>query len=163
MSWPVPPAGHWFKGGWGAEVQQAIGAIMAVQWHVAEASERESVRCTGKFHTRFAKSSAQVLGWKRASWALCESAKVRSRLLDAIVRPLHEPSLVRFWEGWSTWEVSKSIFELKVLQWSNYRLNTEATAQGSESGSMGEPCTVRRDCGWQKADVGNEWVWGSKD
>ena len=30
-----------------------------------------------------------------------------------IVHPLHEPSLVRLQEGQSTWEVSKSIFELR--------------------------------------------------
>ena len=33
--------------------------------------------------------------------------------LDAVVRPLHEPSLVRLREGWSMREVSKSIFELR--------------------------------------------------
>ena len=64
-----------------------------------------------------------------------------------IVRPLHEPSLVRFREEQSMREVSYSIFKLKVLQRSNYRLNTEARAQGSESGSKGEPCTVRHDYG----------------
>ena len=33
--------------------------------------------------------------------------------MDAVVCPLHEPSLVRLREERSTWEVSKSIFELK--------------------------------------------------
>ena len=40
-----------------------------------------------------------------------------SKALDVVVRPLHEPSLVRLREEWSMWEVSKSsIFELKKLQ-----------------------------------------------
>ena len=33
--------------------------------------------------------------------------------MDAVVRPLHEPSLVRFREGQSTQEVSYSIFALR--------------------------------------------------
>ena len=33
--------------------------------------------------------------------------------MDAVVHPLHEPSLVRLREGRSTREVSKSIFELR--------------------------------------------------
>ena len=33
--------------------------------------------------------------------------------MDAVVRPLHEPSLVRLREGRSMWEVSKSIFALR--------------------------------------------------
>ena len=33
--------------------------------------------------------------------------------MNAVVRPLHEPSLVRLREGRSTWEVSYSIFELR--------------------------------------------------
>ena len=33
--------------------------------------------------------------------------------MDAVVRPLHELSLVRLREGRSTREVSKSIFELR--------------------------------------------------
>ena len=44
-------------------------------------------------------------------------------------------------------EVSYSIFELKEIQRGNYRLNTRARARGGESGSKGEPCTVRRDYG----------------
>ena len=44
--------------------------------------------------------------------------------MDAVVRPLHEPSLVRLREERSTREVSKSIFELKKLQQSSYRLYT---------------------------------------
>ena len=63
------------------------------------------------------------------------------------MHPLHEPSLVRLQEGRSTREVSKLIFELKVLQRSNYRLNTKMRVRGSESGSLGESCTVRRDYG----------------
>ena len=62
------------------------------------------------------------------------------------MRPLHEPSLVRLREGWSTQEVSKSlIFELKEIQRSIYGLNMRARERGSESGSAGEPCTVRCD------------------
>ena len=48
-------------------MQQAIGAAVAVRRRVAEASGHESVRHVGKFHAGFAKSSAQVLGQKRAS------------------------------------------------------------------------------------------------
>ena len=33
--------------------------------------------------------------------------------MDAVVHPLHEPSLVRLREGQSMWEVSKLIFELR--------------------------------------------------
>ena len=33
--------------------------------------------------------------------------------MDAVMRPLHEPSLVRLREGWSMQEVSKLIFELR--------------------------------------------------
>ena len=65
-----------------------------------------------------------------------------------VVRPLHELSLVRLQEGWSTWEVLKSlIFELKEIQPSIYGLNMRARERGSGSGSAGEPCTVRRDYG----------------
>ena len=93
--------------------QRAAGAKVAARRRAAEASGRESVRRAGKFHARFAKSSVQVLGRKRASYASCESAKVGTRLLDAVMHPLHEPSLVRLREGRSTREVSKSIFELR--------------------------------------------------
>ena len=55
------------KEGLGSKMQRAIGAVVAVQRRAAEVSGRESVRRTGKFHARFAKSSAQVLGWRRAS------------------------------------------------------------------------------------------------
>ena len=48
-------------------MQQAIGAVVAAQRRTAEASGRKSVRRTGKFHARFAKSSAQDLGQKCAS------------------------------------------------------------------------------------------------
>ena len=48
-------------------MQQATGAKVAAQRRAAEASGRESVRRAGRFHARFAKSSAQVLGRKRAS------------------------------------------------------------------------------------------------
>ena len=44
---------------------------------------------------------------------LCAKALKSEQGLDAVVRPLHEPSLVRLREGWSTQEVSKSIFELR--------------------------------------------------
>ena len=47
--------------------QRAIGAVVAVWRRATEASGRESVRPAGKFHTGFAKSSAQVLGQKRVS------------------------------------------------------------------------------------------------
>ena len=45
------------------------------------------------------------------------------------------------------WEVSYLIFELKKLQQSSYKLYTRVKVGGSESGSLGKPCTVRRDCG----------------
>ena len=48
-------------------MQRAIGAVVAAWRRAAEASGHESVRHAGKFHARFAKSSAQVLGRKRAS------------------------------------------------------------------------------------------------
>ena len=67
--------------------------------------------------------------------------------MNAVVHPLHELSLVRLREEQSMWEVSKLIFELRKIQQSNYRLNIRARAQGSESRSKGEPCTVRRDYG----------------
>ena len=51
-------------------------------------------------------SEASKLSFARKRWS-------RSKALDAVVRPLHEPSLVRLQEGWSTREVSKSIFELR--------------------------------------------------
>ena len=91
------------------------------------------------FSTGFG-SEASELGFAQKCWS-------RSKALDAVVRSLHEPSLVRLQEERSTREVSYSIFELKVLQRSNYRLNTEARARGGESGSKGELCTVRRGCG----------------
>ena len=40
---------------------------MAARRRATEASGRESVQHAGKFHARFAKSSAQVLGRRRAS------------------------------------------------------------------------------------------------
>ena len=55
------------KGGQGSKWQQAAGAKVAARRRAAEASGRKSVRRAGKFHARFAKSSAQVLGRKRAS------------------------------------------------------------------------------------------------
>ena len=42
--------------------QRAIGAVVAVQRCATEASGHEGVQCMGKFHARFTKSSAQVLG-----------------------------------------------------------------------------------------------------
>ena len=101
------------KGGWGSMRQRAIGASVAAWQRTTEVSGCEGVRRAGKFHAGFMKSSAQVLGWKQVSWALRESVKVRARLLDAVVHPLHELSLVRLREEQSTREVSKSIFELK--------------------------------------------------
>ena len=61
-------------------MQRATGAKVAAWRRAAEASGRESVRRAGKFHARFAKSSAQVLDRKRASYASRESAKVGARL-----------------------------------------------------------------------------------
>ena len=61
-------------------MQRATGAKVAARLRAAEASGRESVRHAGKFHAGFAKSSAQVLGWKRASYTSRESAKVGARL-----------------------------------------------------------------------------------
>ena len=52
-------------------------------------------------------------------WVGSEQVKLRAKALkseqglDAVVRPLHEPSLVRLREGRSTREVSYSIFELR--------------------------------------------------
>ena len=43
-------------------MQRAIGAVVAAWRRAAEASGRESVQRTGKFHARFAKSSVQVFG-----------------------------------------------------------------------------------------------------
>ena len=56
---------------------------------------------------------------QRRFWVRGERVKLRAKALkseqglDAVVRPLHEPSLVRLREGWSTREVSYSIFELR--------------------------------------------------
>ena len=106
-----------------------------------ECPTRGKVLCEVRevFSTGFG-SEASELGFARKCWS-------RSKALDVVVRPLHEPSLVRLREGRSMREVSKSIFELTKIQRSNYRLNTRARMQGSESGSKGEPCTVRRDYG----------------
>ena len=52
----------------------------------------------------------------------------RSKALDMDMCPLHEPSLVRLREEQSMPEVSYSIFKLKKLQQSNYRLNMRARA-----------------------------------
>ena len=47
--------------------QQATGAVVAAWQCTAEASGCESVQHAGRFHAGFTKSSAQVLGQKRAS------------------------------------------------------------------------------------------------
>ena len=47
--------------------QRATGAVVAAQQRATEASGRKSVRRAGKFHAGFVKSSALVLGRKRAS------------------------------------------------------------------------------------------------
>ena len=61
------------------------------------------------FSTGFG-SEASELSFARKCWS-------RSKALDVVVRPLHEPSLVRLREERSTREVSKSsIFKLKKLQ-----------------------------------------------
>ena len=52
------------KRGWGSKVQQATETVVAARRRAAEASGHKSVRRAGKFHARFAKSSAQVLGRK---------------------------------------------------------------------------------------------------
>ena len=52
------------------------------------------------FSTGFG-SEVSKLGFAQKCWS-------RSKALDAVMRPLHEPSLVRLREGWSTREVSKS-------------------------------------------------------
>ena len=57
------------------------------------------------FSTGFG-SEASELGFARKCWS-------RSKALDAVVRPLHELSLVRLQEERSMREVSKSIFELR--------------------------------------------------
>ena len=64
-------------------------------------------------------SEASKLSFARKHWS-------QSKALDAVMHPLHEPSLVRLREERSMWEVSKSIFELKKIQQSNYRLNMRA-------------------------------------
>ena len=128
-------------------MQRAAGAKVAARRRTAEASGHESVRRAGKFHARFAKSSAQVFGSEASELSFARKRCSRSKALDAVVHPLHEPSLVRLREGRSTREVSKLIFELKEIQRGNYRLNTRVRVRGSESGSKGEPCTVRCDYG----------------
>ena len=57
-------------------------------------------------------------------------------------------------------EISKSIFELKKLQQSSYRLNMRMRAWGGESGSAGEPCTVRCNYRWQRWV---SWMSGAGD
>ena len=101
----------------------------------------------GKVARRVRESFSTGFGLEASELGFAWKCWSRSKALDVVMRPLHEPSLVRLQEERSTREVSYSIFELKVLQRSNYRLNTRARMRGGESGSKGELCTVRRDYG----------------
>ena len=107
------PVGHWFKGGLkveGAASHRGCRGCVAMrrrgEW-TRECPTRGKVTREVRevFSTGFG-SEASELGFARKCWS-------RSKALDAVVRPLHELSLVRLREGRSTREVSYSIFELR--------------------------------------------------
>ena len=141
------------KGGQRSKWQRAAGAKVAARRRAAEVSGRESVRRVGKLHMRFAKASAQVWGSEASELSSRESAKVGARLWTRSCVLCMSRALSGFERSgargrYQSRELAGGvIFELRKIQRSNYRLNTRARARGGESGSTGEPCTVRRDCG----------------
>ena len=67
----------------------------------------------GKVAREVRESFSAGFGSEASELSFARKRQSRSKALDAVVHPLHEPSLVRLQEERSTREVSYSIFELR--------------------------------------------------
>ena len=107
------PVGHWFEGSLRVDEAASHRGYRGCaatrrrgEWTHECPTRRKVPR---KIHEVFSAG----FGSEASELSFARKRQSRSKVLDAVVHPLHEPNLVRLREERSTWEVSKSIFELK--------------------------------------------------
>ena len=123
---------------------------------------RECPTC-GKVPRRVCEVFSAGLGSEVSELSFARKCWSRSKALDAVVRPLHEPSLVRLQEERSMREVSYLIFELRenTVKYLQIKYESESTRRWVRE--FGRAVYSKAQLRMTKSDVGDEWVRGSKD
>ena len=107
------PVGHGFKGGLRVEGAASHRGCRGCAATRCRGEWTRECPTRGKVPRRVREVFSAGLGSEVSELSFARKRWSRSKALDAVVHPLHEPSLVRLREGRSTREVSYSMFELR--------------------------------------------------